>query len=148
MTTPWGLGAIAVPPFTYLLVWLTTKHRMRLKADAGFARRRRARREAQTRIRQALSNTTPNHQLNGLASAMAGYLSDRFDLLPGGLTPQEVRSLLVSRGFEEPIVAQIAEFLETCDAVRYAPHGMDSLSPSQTAVRVRGWIKKLERGRP
>ena len=75
---------------------------------------------------------------------MRGYLSDRFGLPPGTLTPTEVRSLLAAHGIKEATATDIVGFLEGCDAVRYASGTMGSLSASQAAKKVSAWIKRIE----
>jgi len=145
LTGPW-VASVVVSPLVWLVVTLTTRYRARLKADVSFARRRRARRDAHARVQRALRHKEPAQQLYGLAEAVTGYLSDRFALPPATLTPGEVRSLLATHGLEDTTAAEIVAFLETCDAVRYAPSAVGNLSASQAAGRVRGWIKLIEGG--
>ncbi|UCC31338.1 MAG: BatD family protein [Phycisphaerales bacterium] len=145
VTGPWA-GSLVVSPLVWLIVTLTTRHRARLKADVNFARRRRARRDAHGRVRRALRHKEPAQQMYGLAEAVTGYLSDRFGLPPATLTPGEVRSLLAAHGLEGTTAIEIVDFLETCDALRYAPSAVGNLSAAQAAGRVRGWIKRIEGG--
>jgi hypothetical protein len=42
------------------------------------------------------------------------------------------------------VATTISDFLEKCDAVRYASGTMDALTPSDAADEVRRWIKRLE----
>jgi len=53
--------------------------------------------------------------------------------------------LLATSGLDVAIAAQIADFLENCDAARYAPGVVENLSPSQAAAKVRDWIAEIER---
>ncbi|MGB2985089.1 MAG: BatD family protein, partial [Phycisphaerae bacterium] len=145
LTLPW-IASLIASPLAWLVVTATRRHRARLKADVGFARRRRAQREAHARIKLALRNGEAAEQLHGLAKAMTGYLADRFGPEPGTLTPSDVQSLLSANGIEEAMVTQIEDFLERCDASRFAPGTMGALSPSQAATTLRGWIKRIERG--
>jgi hypothetical protein len=144
MTAPWA-AAVVVPPILYVLVTLTTAHRARLRADVGFARRRRAGRRARRLIKRAMAQGEPARQVHGLAEAMIGYLSDRFDLPPGELTPEEVRGLLTEHGAEPSLASDIAGFVENRDAVRYAPSAAGDLSPVDAGARVIQWIKRIER---
>ncbi len=146
-TVPW-IASLGLSPFVWLIVSVTTRHRARLRADETFARRRRARREARAGISRALSNGDPARQLHGLAESMTGYLSDRFGLGPGTLTPGEVRTLLTTHGIQESTATAIVDFLQTCDAVLYAPGALGTLSVPQTAAKVAGWIKQIESVRP
>ncbi len=147
LTGPW-IASLALSPFAWLIVSVTTKHRARLRADENFARRRRARREALAGISRALRNGDPGQQLHGLAESMTGYLSDRFGLGPGTLTPAEVRTLLTTHGIQESTATAIVDFLQTCDAVLYAPGALGTLAVPQAAAKVAGWIKRIENARP
>lgn len=140
--------ALALPPLLYLSMTLNVRHRSRLKVDVRYARRRRARHHAQRLIDRALRDDDPARQLNALSYAMTSYLSDRFCLPPGALTPHEVQSLLATSGTDIATAYQIAAFLENCDAARYAPGAMETFSPSQAASNVRDWIARIERNQP
>lgn len=147
LTGSW-IASLVLSPLAWLIVSVTARHRARLRADETFARRRRARREARAGISRALSNGDPAQQLHGLAESMTGYLSDRFGLGPGTLTPGEVRTLLTTHGIQESTAEAIVDFLQTCDAVLYAPGAMRTLSVPQAAAKVSGWIKRIESARP
>ncbi|MFQ5590004.1 MAG: BatD family protein [Phycisphaerae bacterium] len=141
--TPYAVGLVA-PPVAWVVLALVAGYRTRLKTDTGFARRRGARRRAASRVAQALRNGTPSAQLEGLARALTTYLSDRFDLPPGRLTPSEVRDLLTARSVDTDMVDAVTSFLEMCDAARYAPSVLSGLSITDASTRIRGWIKRIE----
>ena len=145
LTTPW-IASLVASPLVWLVVALTTWHRARLRADIGYARRRRARRDAHARANRALHNSDPAAQLHGLAEALTHYLSDRFDLPSSTLTPDEVRSVLATRGVEDGTVTTIVQFLESCDAARFAPGAIGDTLASHAARNVRRWIKRIEGG--
>jgi hypothetical protein len=113
--------------------------------DSGYARRRHARRDAQRRIDRALRVDDTAGQLTALAGALVGFISDRFDLPPGERTPQEVWTALAEHGLNSTWADQVAEFLENCDAARYAPGILSRLLPTDAAKRVRAWINEIER---
>jgi len=142
------VAALALPPLFCLTMTLTVRHRSRLKDDVRYARRRRARRDAQRLIERALRDGDPSRQLTALSHAMTSYLSDRFCLPPGALTPHEVRTLLATSGTNAVTSSQIAGFLENCDAARYAPGAIGTLSPTQAAASVQNWIERIERNKP
>ncbi|MEK7732023.1 MAG: hypothetical protein AAB363_09240, partial [Planctomycetota bacterium] len=148
LSTSGTVAALALPPLLCLTMTLTVRHRSRLKGDVRYARRRRARRHAQGLIDRALRDGKPARQLTALSHAMTTYLADRFCLPPGALTPHEVRTLLATSGVDAATADQISEFLENCDAARYAPGVIGTLSPSQAAANVRDWIARIERSKP
>ena len=139
-------GTLAVPPALYLVMTLATRRRMRLRTDPLFARRHAAKRTARVRIGKALKVVGAAQQLDCLATAMTGYVSDRFGLPPGELTPGDVRALLRDRAAS--VADEVAGFLESCDAIRFAPGAKDGLSPADTAASVRRWIAEIEKFAP
>jgi hypothetical protein len=146
LTAPW-VASLVISPLAWLVVTLTARHRARLKGDLSYARRRRARRNARARISRALKDGKHARQWDELAQSITGYLSDRFGLGRGTLTPEEVKSLLESRGIEDGTVSRIVGFLQTCDAARYAPGAFGALSIPQAAKMISGWIDRIERGK-
>jgi hypothetical protein len=148
LSTSGTVAALALPPLFCLTMTLTVRHRSRLKGDVRYARRRRAKRHAQGLIDRALRDGDPEGRLAALSHAMTSYLADRFCLPPGAVTPDEVRTLLATSGMDAATADQIAGFLESCDATRYAPGATGTLSPSQAAANVRDWITRIERSKP
>jgi hypothetical protein len=139
------LAALVMPPVAWAFVALGVRHRVRVRTDTGFARRRKARRHARSLMSRAMRNGDPALRLNGLAGAVTSYLSDHFDLPPGQLTPNEVRCLLHANSPDAELADEICRFLETCDAARYAPSSLGDVSATETVTRIRGWIKRIER---
>ena len=148
LSTPATAAALTAPPLLCLTMTLIVRHRSRLKGDVRYARRRRARRHAQGLIDRALRDGDPARQLTELSHAMTSYLADRFCLPPGAVTPDEVRTQLVTSGTDAATADRIAGFLENCDAARYAPGSVGTWSPVQTAAEVRDWIARIERSTP
>lgn len=141
-------AAFVLPPLTWAVISLGARHRRRVLTDAGYARQRRAKRRAHGLIEHALRKVGPAEQLCGLAHALTGFVSDRFDLPPGERTPHEMRMMLAERGLNSKFADEVAAFLETCDAARYAPGVLDPLSPQHAAGKVREWIIRIDRGAP
>lgn len=138
-------GLLLGPPLVWLSVVLVTRHRRRLTSDIGFRRGRSARRTALSRMDAALRQTNPADQWSGLAHALTGFLCDRLNLPPGERTPAEVRDLLHERGTVDPLADEIVGFLQSCDAVRYAPGAVGSTSPAQMVSKLRVWLDAIER---
>ena len=93
----------------------------------------------------ALRQTHAVDQWSGLAHALTGFLCDRLNLPPGERTPDEVRDLLKVRGMADPFADEIVGFLQSCDAVRYAPGAVGSASPAQMISKLRAWLDAVER---
>ncbi|MCO6438709.1 MAG: BatD family protein [Phycisphaerae bacterium] len=142
--TPVWTGSVIIPPALWMGLALVVRRRRRLEADAGLARRKRARRAAMRRMQAALHNGHAGEQLQRLAGALTGFVTDRLDLPPGEVTPGDVRCAMVEHGVDLQLVDEVSGFLELCDAARYAP-GQTSTSPSDAAKRVRTWVDRIER---
>lgn len=136
---------LGAAPSTFLMALLTLRHRERLRGDKSFARRRRALRNADALIRRAQNDGQPDDQLQSLAKALTEYVADRFDLPAEALTAEEVRSALASRLTDQSIIHEVHDFLEMCDAARYAPQGYTSASALKAATDVGGWIRRIEK---
>lgn len=145
LTGPW-IASLVCSPLVWLVVALATRHRARLRKDRGFARRRRARREANAAIGRSARGSDTVARLHMLSEALTRYLSDRFDLPSATLTPKEVHGLLAKKGLDDAVVRDVVGFLEACDAARYAPGAIEDLSVSQASANVRAWIRLIEGG--
>lgn len=144
LSPPW-IVALAAPPCAYLALSLVAIRRKRHLLDTGLARRRRAQRRANQRIAGALNETAPDERIQQLGGALTTYLTDRFGLPPGTLTPSEARTLLVNRGADATIADEITAFLEQCDAARYAAGLASDHAARDFAQQVRTWITLVER---
>lgn len=138
------LGAVAGAPVAYLLILLTARHRSRMRRDPAWARRRGARARAERLLRDGAAKSDAAEGWQRLARALTGYVCDRFDLPPGRMTPGEIGEVLAANGLNADLVSEVRGFLESCDAVRYAPGAQDSAALSDATARTRQWIEKLE----
>jgi hypothetical protein len=145
LTPPWIATAVA-PPVLYLSVLLTVKHRARLRSDRGFRRRRQASRRARALLNRARAEQEPSRRMVKLAEALTTYLSDRFDLPPGRLTPADARGALESGGAKGTLTKEILDFLEECETARYAAVRATEQTRPHSPEQVADWISRLERG--
>lgn len=146
LATPAAATALVVPPLLCLGVSFWWRRRLRLSRDAGFARARRAAAKAHAGIRRALAQPDAAAQLSEMAAALSAFVSDRFDMAQATPTASECAEFMQQRGIDEPTAGAVTDILERCEALRYAPSAADSLSPHETAERIRAWIKALDRG--
>ncbi len=144
--SPLAFAALVLPPFLCLGVTLTAKRRERMRRDIGYARASKAAMSAHRAIKRSLTLPDSADQLAGLAQALGGYISDRFNVGQGHLTADECRGILRERGFDDATIAPITDFLEQCDALRYAPSAAQAVSPREASKELRQWLRKLERG--
>jgi len=143
--TPLWIGTLVAPPLLFVVVLFLTRYLQRLATDAGFARRRRARRRAHAHLARARRNGEPAARLEGFADALTAYVSDRFNLPPGPVTPAEVRELLAHKCADDALAGEVARFLDDCEAARYAPGTAARMPRGHAAEKVCDWLKRIER---
>ena len=143
--TPVWMAALVAAPVLWLGVTLVTRHRARLRADAGWARRRRAGGRAEHALRQALRTPDAVAQARGLADALTGFLRDRFNLATGQGTPAELKQLILERGGNAELAETVAGFLMNSEVARYAPGSAADADPRRTAAQIRAWIRRIEK---
>jgi len=146
LVTPSIAATLALPPVLCLLVTVTVQRRRRLQSDRGYARARRAVTKVRKTVKAALGRPNAVEQLSQIAGALSGYIPDRFNLPQASVTPLECADILRAHHVDESLARAVSEFLEKCDALRYAPSTAESLSPQKAADDVRTWVKQLERG--
>lgn len=146
LTTPW-LASMIASPFVWLAITLMASHRERIRSDGSFARRRRASTQARKRINHAVRSGDVPQQMSALAGAITHYVSDRYGLGAGTLTADDVDVVLRSNGVDEALVTEMVRFLEACDAVRYTPGAIGSMSPDVAVANTRRWLARLERSK-
>lgn len=144
-STPWAAGILGAPPLMYSIAALVARHRSRIRSDPSFARRRGAAGRARARVSAAGRDVDRAAQWSSIADAVRGYLSERFNLAGGALTPDDVRTLLDSKSVDNGVSKQIVEFLETADSVRYAPGAASTDSLERLRASMDRWLDHLER---
>ncbi|HZI95126.1 MAG TPA: BatD family protein [Patescibacteria group bacterium] len=103
---------------------LMARRRGQRLANAGVIRRRRAPGFARRRLKEArrllaAGRSREFHQ--EVARALSGYIGDKLDLSPSGLTHQTIDTLLEARGVGEGARGELQRCLEACDYARFAP---------------------------
>lgn len=144
LTPAWG-AALIIAPVVWLAVSLLARRRARLRADPALARRYRAYRRARAQIGRLEHDGDPRHRLQAAAESLVIYLSDRFCLPGASLTPQEAGQALSRRRVDPRTTAEIVQFLETCDALRFASAPADTATAARAAASVTDWIDRIER---
>lgn len=136
-------AAIGLPPLLFGVSCVVQWRRDRLRNDQGFARRRGAKRAALCAIDAAATGQAASAP-TAVAAALAGYVADRCNLPPGGLTRAEVVRELSQRRVSESIVGEVDRLLECCETLQYAPAGESTGDELADAARrcVRGLAKE------
>lgn len=135
-TERWEFGApaaaaLALPPACAAAALAWSLHRRRHAADAGLARRSRARRTADRRLAQATDAA-------GVAGAVTGFVEDAIGRAPGTLTRGDLAAVLAANRVPDEVRTTVTELLARCDRARYAPNaagaGTDELRAAAAAA--------------
>jgi hypothetical protein len=95
-----------------------------LSGDIGYARSRRASKEARRRLAQARSLaavSTAEKFFAESSSALLSFIGDKLNVSPHGLTSDRISDLLMDHAADEHLIKDILAFLDRCAFARYAP---------------------------
>jgi hypothetical protein len=115
-----------VPAIGFAVVFLVARHRERVEVDLGYARDRRAAREARKRLKAArehLGRGDARTFYGDVSQALVGYVGDRLNVPTPSLTADELRLKLGGRGVNEAVIDDLIRCLERCDHGRFAAGG-------------------------
>ncbi len=136
-------GGFALPLLAAMAVVTVQRRRRRLIDDRALARRSRARRSAEEKLRRLSGDSSPSAGAALAADALIGFVADCFNLPAGAMTAAEVALALETRGASEALVAGVREFLGACDAASYAGAGAAGVD-AKAADSVRAWMREIE----
>jgi len=140
----WYLLMHLIPVAVILATVFYRSHAHRLRSDAGYARRRRARSNARNELqqsRQKLAQDTLDQAFTHISGALYGYVADKCNLPTAGLTSPRVVELLGERGVDGETVSLVKDCLEACDMARFAP---TALTAEHTADVLDKALKAIE----
>ncbi len=104
------------------------RHQSRLLKDRAYARRLRSNRLVKKRLKAAevyLKKGEKKEFYSSLASAITGYIGDRFNLDVGVLTSAELLEKLYQQGVDKAVADKVIGFLNRCDQYRFSPRIQD-----------------------
>ncbi len=144
----WFLALVFMPLFWVpFLVWIGRRRDL-LQRDLGLARGRRAKRRARKALRGIRKHLT---EADGaafheeVARTLVGYVGDRFNRAPSGLTYELADELLTGRGVDETVRRRFRSCLETCDFARFVPASAKVERRAEVLVEAIALIDALER---
>ena len=139
--------AIAAPPTLLLMTMFGGAVRARLRRETARSKRRRARAAARRRMRTAelhIKGQRPSAFFGECARAIYEHLEYRLGTKCESYTMEELRRLLVERGFDEDLAKGTAAELESCDYARFAPSAQGPGEMKSAIRRVRGLLNAIE----
>ena len=139
---------LATPPILWLLVVIVDAMRRRWTRDTPRSRRRRARANARRRLRVAEYNSKagrPPAFFAECARAIYEHLEFRLGTKVESYTLEQLRALLVERGFQKDTAEAIVKELENCDFARFAPSASGPGEMKAALRRVKTLLGFIER---
>ena len=120
----WPYAALLLPLLALAGLVAYRRHATRLETDPQYARSRRAHPTARAHLRQAealLKEDRPRAFYASIERAVLGFVGDRMNLAPAGLTRQQLDGRLAEAGIGEADRAALHALLDECDRARFAP---------------------------
>jgi hypothetical protein len=149
-TSPYFLGAQAVPAFFLAAFVITRRRRLRLETDPAYARQLRARRDAQAAVEKARRAAAAGHAAEFFSIAQralqvaASYSTAwRNENSAEALTWEEFDTHLTARGATAEIHAEARLIFEAGDALRFGGFTPDQASLEQAATRLDQLVRQL-----
>jgi hypothetical protein len=112
-----------VPVAGFAVALFLARHRERVEVDLGYARDRRATKEARRRLktaREALARGDGRAFYGDVSQALVGYVGDRLNVATPAMTSEELRGQLAARGIDGALINDLLRCLERCDRGRFA----------------------------
>ena len=141
---PFALALNLLAPLLLLgAVTLYNRHQEKLSTDQGYARLRRSRKLAASRLslaRKLLESGSQGDFYAEVDRALAGFAGDRLNLPQAGLISSQLQAALLARGVEEPLAGKYIDCMKLCQEKRFAPvpdsrsERSESLQGAETAI--------------
>jgi hypothetical protein len=122
--SPLYLLVNGIPVVVLIGLVVARRRREKLASDIGYARFRRASRQARKHLAKARSLArleTAGEFYGELTPVVTAYIADKLNISPYGLTTDSISELLRSKGAAEELVESTVQFLRQCDFARFAP---------------------------
>jgi hypothetical protein len=136
------------PLVLFVIAAVLYKKRERLSSDPRYARRLAAPRKARKGIKKAEEYVRKNIPLDfydAVFRTLRDYLGDRFHLPSGGITAEELDSVLDGKEIEKDYLMKLIKIFNECDMARYAPSGIDENKMNITLNEMKEVIDYFEK---
>uniref|UniRef100_A0A7C4GED5 Protein BatD n=1 Tax=candidate division WOR-3 bacterium TaxID=2052148 RepID=A0A7C4GED5_UNCW3 len=121
------------------------RHRRRLEADQGYARRARSSGLVKKRLKQATQLLRQGRHAEfyaTLSQAILGFVGDRYNLGVTGMTGEELRRALSGHGVAGTVIDGLLDLIGRCDAARFSP-GAVQCDPARLLEQANDVLEKL-----
>ena len=121
---PWFYLLLLIPVLGLSVTAVLRRRVTRLATDTAWARNRRAHPLARKHLKNAkklLEEGNPDKFYAALEQAVLGFLGNRLNISERGLTRPQLANLLAEAGLPADRQQELIQFLDACDAARFAP---------------------------
>ena len=143
-----GFWAVwAIPLVLVAAATVVQFQRNKLQGDPAYARRRRARKQADRRLRlarQALDEGHTDSFYAELTRGLVTYVADKLNVPPAGLTFDALHGRLSNRGIPADLVEQVGDAWQESEQGRFAPVGASREAQQALLDRAAELIVTLE----
>jgi hypothetical protein len=139
---------LGTPPGALLAIVLGGALRERLSRETARSKRRRARAAARRRMRACemhIKGQRPSAFFGECARSLYELLEHRLGMKCESFTNEELRRVLVTRGFDSELAGAIASELENCDFARFAPSASGPGEMRAAIRRVKHLLTMIEK---
>ena len=140
---------LVVPLLLLGAVTLYNRHQEKLSTDQGYARLRRSRKLAASRLSLASKLLDSGSQGDFYAEvdrALAGFAGDRLNVAEAGLISSQLQVTLMARGVKESLAGEYISCMKLCQQKRFAPVPDSPAGRSESLNRAETAIAELARG--
>ena len=119
----WFAGLFTLPPLALAGALVLRRRRDRLRSDSAFLRKTQAGSKMRRRLKeaqQALTAGKPREFYQELCEALIGFVSDALNQEFRGMTLDEAKTALASKGAAVGTIATYETLMQRCDFVRFA----------------------------
>jgi len=121
----WFWFGLFSPFLVFGVGFLFMRYTNRMQTDVAFARSRKAAAKSESCFNEARSSAANGDIKAGYGNihkALSGFIGDRLNLPPAGLSDQMYKDELLKAGVPPTIANSVHDLLTTCSTIRYAPN--------------------------
>jgi hypothetical protein len=138
----------AVPLLAVIMSLVVERRRRRWMNDTPLYRAQRAAREGRKRLRQAdglLRDGRTEEAFTTISAAVRGYLADRMNKSPSGMTVDEINDFLRESEVRDDDLEKVRSVLTACDGAQYSATSSSADQARRTRIQANEMIDVLEK---
>lgn len=136
---------LLLPIVSLLVMSQVVKKRRIVAGDATIGRKKRASKEAESRLAEAKALVGERGFYGKLARSLAGFIADKIGVPPASVSAATVPSLLSPRGLSEERIQAVTELLNDLDMREFGAGPNDESQQQQALSSVEEFVRLLDR---